>query len=187
LLGKGDGNDQLNVMFSTDGQNFGNKSVATETSPEAPSLVNHNADIFIGWKGDGNDNLNVATVTELPAPAYVFQTNISNFSVSPGDTVHCSVQYINGVAGQINFANQTTGQTTTVTLVPPRVRPSMATVWNGSWNLRTAVSPFPLFRVSRPCYSLPHLAAALTARPSGIPRMAIPGPSSTVPWFRRKL
>ena len=116
---KGDGNDQLNVMFSTDGQNFGNKSIATETSPEAPSLVNHNADIFIGWKGDGNDNLNVATVTELPAPAYVFQTNISNFSVSPGDTVHCSVQYINGVAGQINFANQTTGQTTTVTLVPP--------------------------------------------------------------------
>jgi len=116
---KGDGNDQLNVMFSTDGQNFGNKSIGTETSPEAPSLVNHNADIFIGWKGDGNDNLNVATVTELPAPAYVFQTNISNFSVSPGDTVHCSVQYINGVAGQINFANQTTGQTTTVTLVPP--------------------------------------------------------------------
>ena len=116
---KGDGNDQLNVMFSTDGQNFGNKSIATETSPEAPSLVNHNADIFIGWKGDGNDNLNVATVTELPAPAYVFQTNISNFSVSPGDTVHCSVQYINGVAGQINFAKQTTGQTTTVTLVPP--------------------------------------------------------------------
>ncbi len=116
---KGDGNDQLNVMFSTDGQNFGNKSIGVETSPEAPSLVNHNGDLFIGWKGDGNDNLNVATVTELPAPAYVFQTNITNFPVRPGDTVNCSVQYINGVAGQLNFGNQTTGQHTTITLVPP--------------------------------------------------------------------
>jgi len=116
---KGDGNDNLNVMFSTDGQNFGNKSTGFETSPEAPSLVNHNADLFIGWKGDGNDNLNVATVTELPAPDYVYQTNIANFPVKPGDTVSCSVQYINGVAGQINFANQTNGSHTTVTLVPP--------------------------------------------------------------------
>jgi len=116
---KGDGNDQLNVMFSTDGQNFGNKSIAAETSPEAPSLVTQNADIFIGWKGDGNDNLNVATVTELPAPGYVFQTNITNFPVSPGDTVNCSVQYIGRTAGQLNFANQTTGQHTSITLIPP--------------------------------------------------------------------
>jgi peptidase A4-like protein len=116
---KGDGNDQLNVMFATDGQNFGNKSIGAETSPEAPSLVSHNGDLFIGWKGDGNDNLNVATVTELPAPAYVFQTNIANFPVKPGDTVNCAVQYVSQVAGQINFANQTTGQHTSVTLLPP--------------------------------------------------------------------
>ena len=84
---KGDGNDLLNVMFSTDGVNFGNKSIGSETSPQAPSLVNHNGDLYIGWKGDGNDNLNVARVTDLPAPAYVYQTNITNFPVKPGDTV----------------------------------------------------------------------------------------------------
>ena len=116
---KGDGNDQLNVMFATDGRNFGNKSVGSETSPEAPSLVNHNGDLFIGWKGEGNDNLNVATVTDLPAPAYVYQTNIANFPVKPGDTVSCSVQYVGRKAGQINFANQTTGKHTSVTLLPP--------------------------------------------------------------------
>lgn len=116
---KGDGNDQLNVMLSPDGTNFGNKSIGFETSPEAPSLLSHNGELYIGWKGDGNDNLNVATVTDLPAPAYVYQTNISNFIVKPGDTVNCSVQYINGVAGQINFANETNGQHTSVTLVPP--------------------------------------------------------------------
>jgi hypothetical protein len=27
------------------------------------------------------------------SPSYIFQTNISNFAVSPGDTVYCSVQY----------------------------------------------------------------------------------------------
>ena len=119
LAWKGDGNDQLNVIFSTDGQTFGNKSIGAETSPEAPSLVNHNGDIYIGWKGDGNDNLNVATVTDLPAPGYVYQTNISNLPIKPGDTVSCSVQYINGAAGQINFGNQTTGKHMSVTLVPP--------------------------------------------------------------------
>ena len=116
---KGDGNDFLNVMFSTDGMNFGNKSIGGETSPEAPSLVNHNGDLYIGWKGDGNDNLNVATVTDLPAPGYVYQTNITNFPVRPGDTVNCSVQYVSSVAGQINFANQTTGQHFSITLAPP--------------------------------------------------------------------
>ena len=29
----------------------------------------------------------------LNSPSYIFQTNISNFAVSPGDTVYCSVQY----------------------------------------------------------------------------------------------
>ncbi len=116
---KGDGNDFLNLMFSSDGVNFGNKSIGSETSPEAPSLLNHNGDLYIGWKGDGNDNLNVATATDLPAPAYVYQTNINNFGVNPGDTVNCSVQYLNGVAGQINFANETTGKHISMTLVPP--------------------------------------------------------------------
>lgn len=120
LSWKGDGNDNLNVLSSSDGQNFGNKSTSVETSPESPALAAHNGNLFIGWKGDGNDNLNVATVTELPEPVYVFQTNIVNFPVNPGDTVHCSVQYINNqTAGQINFFNNTTGQQFSIVLVPP--------------------------------------------------------------------
>jgi hypothetical protein len=60
---KGDGNDNLNVMFSTNnGQTFGNKYTSGETSPQAPAICAHNGSIFIAWKGDGNDNLNVAQV-----------------------------------------------------------------------------------------------------------------------------
>jgi Peptidase A4 family len=32
------------------------------------------------------------------SPRYIFQTNISNFAVSPGDTVYCSVQYAGPMA-----------------------------------------------------------------------------------------
>jgi hypothetical protein len=54
------------------------------------------------------------------SPPYVYQTNISNFAVSPGQTVYCSVQYVNNkTAGQIYFANQTTGQHFSITLAPP--------------------------------------------------------------------
>jgi Peptidase A4 family len=54
------------------------------------------------------------------SPSYINQTNISNFPVSPGDTVYCLVQYVsNNTAGQISFANETTGQYFTITLAPP--------------------------------------------------------------------
>ncbi|HZP25038.1 MAG TPA: hypothetical protein VFB04_16455 [Terriglobales bacterium] len=60
---KGDGNDNLNVMYSTDnGVTFGHKYTSPETSPQAPALCAHNGSLYIGWKGDGNDNLNVAQV-----------------------------------------------------------------------------------------------------------------------------
>ena len=60
---KGDGNDQLNVMVSTDnGVTFHNKFISGETSPRAPALAAHNGRLFIAWKGDGNDQLNVAAV-----------------------------------------------------------------------------------------------------------------------------
>jgi hypothetical protein len=116
---KGDGNDHLNLMSSTDGQTFADKTISPETSPEAPSLAVDNGVLYIGWKGDGNDNLNVAPSVALLAPSYVWQTNIQNFPVSPGDVVNCSVQYIGTTAGQITFANQTNGKYTTVTLQPP--------------------------------------------------------------------
>ena len=63
LAWKGDGNDNLNVMFSSDnGASFGGKLISDETSPDSPALATLNDGLFISWKGDGNDNLNVAEV-----------------------------------------------------------------------------------------------------------------------------
>jgi hypothetical protein len=63
LAWKGDGNDNLNVEYSSDnGRTFGNKYTSPETSPQGPALCAHNGNLYIGWKGDGNDNLNVAQV-----------------------------------------------------------------------------------------------------------------------------
>jgi hypothetical protein len=60
---KGDGNNFLNVMYSSNGgASFGNKAISSERSPVAPSLCVHNNTIYIAWKGDGNDYLNVAKV-----------------------------------------------------------------------------------------------------------------------------
>jgi hypothetical protein len=57
---KGDGNDNLNVMVSTDkGQTFGNKFISPETSPQAPALAAHNGNLYIAWK---------ATVTTSEGP-----------------------------------------------------------------------------------------------------------------------
>ncbi|WP_146072008.1 hypothetical protein [Bryocella elongata] len=62
---KGDGNDNLNVMCSTDdGHTFINKMTSPETSPAAPSLCVHNNTLFVAWRGDGgNADLNVARVS----------------------------------------------------------------------------------------------------------------------------
>jgi hypothetical protein len=125
---KGDGNDLLNVMYSTDnGHTFGNKYTSPETSPKYPTLAVLNSSLFIGWKGDGNDFLNVSEVgidgnaiTGFTTPGYLWQTNITNFPINPGDQVSCSVQYVNNkTAGTLNFANQKTGKHFTITLVPP--------------------------------------------------------------------
>lgn len=54
------------------------------------------------------------------SPSYIYQTNIANFPVSPGQEVYCSVQYINNAtAGYIYFANESTGQHFSITLAPP--------------------------------------------------------------------
>jgi hypothetical protein len=120
---KGDGNDNLNLMYSADdGQNFGGKMISPETSSDAPAVAEHNGSLFYAWKGSGNDNLNVARVdvTGFSVPPYIFQVNIPNFPVNPGDTVFCSVQYINnGTAGHLYFANDTTGEHFSLTIAPP--------------------------------------------------------------------
>jgi hypothetical protein len=53
------------------------------------------------------------------SPPYVYQTNVQNFAVSAGQDIFCSVQYIGNTAGQIYFANETTGQHFSITLAPP--------------------------------------------------------------------
>jgi hypothetical protein len=122
LSWKGDGNDNLNVIVSgNNGQGFGSKFVSPETSPLAPALTVQNGSLFIAWKGDGNDNMNIAPVqlSGFAEPAYVNQTDIANFPVNPGDSITCSVQYIQKTAGHIYFTNQTTGQRFSVTFAPP--------------------------------------------------------------------
>ncbi|WP_415494335.1 hypothetical protein, partial [Burkholderia ubonensis] len=87
---RGDGNDNLNLMVSADdGQSFGGKMISPETSSDAPAIAEHDGSLFYAWKGDGNDNLNVARVdvTGFDVPPYIYQVNIPNFPVSPGDTV----------------------------------------------------------------------------------------------------
>jgi hypothetical protein len=79
---KGDGNDNLNVMYSADnGATFGHKYTSGETSPEAPSICVHNNRLYIAWKGDGNNHLNIAIVN-------VSGTTITGFTnkVTLGDT-----------------------------------------------------------------------------------------------------
>jgi hypothetical protein len=60
---RGDGNEQLNIMFSSDGQHFGGKFISNETSSEPPAIASTGRRLFIAWKGSGNDNLNIAQVS----------------------------------------------------------------------------------------------------------------------------
>ncbi len=63
LAWKGNGNNNLNVMYSTDdGKTFGNKYTSPEKSPESPVLCVHNGSLYIAWKGNSNNKLNVAQI-----------------------------------------------------------------------------------------------------------------------------
>lgn len=57
------------------------------------------------------------------SPAYVWQTNISNFTVNPGDSVSCFCQYVTNAqnvrSGYVSFVNHTTGSNFSITLTPP--------------------------------------------------------------------
>jgi len=87
LAWKGDGNDFLNVMYSSDnGRTFGNKYTSKETSPQAPALCVHNGNLYISWKGDGNDNLNVAQVTIAGNSITGFANKVTLGDTSPLST-----------------------------------------------------------------------------------------------------
>jgi hypothetical protein len=53
------------------------------------------------------------------SPPYIYQTNITNFPVSAGQEIYCSVQHIGNSAGHIYFANESTRQHFSLTLAPP--------------------------------------------------------------------
>ena len=106
---------------ANDGQNFGGKYLSLETSTQAPCLAVNGGNLSIAWKGKDNDNLSVAIVdlTGFSTPSYIFQTNIVNFTVKPGDTINCGVLYFGDIAGYVEMANQATGQHFSITLAPP--------------------------------------------------------------------
>ncbi len=53
------------------------------------------------------------------SPGYIYETRITNFPVSAGQQVSCTVQYVGKTAGSISFANVTTGEHFSITLAPP--------------------------------------------------------------------
>jgi len=84
LAWKGDGNDKLNVMYSTDnGHSFGHKFTSSETSPQPPALCVHNGSLYVAWKGDGNDHLNVARVALSGADITGFVGKVTLADTSP--------------------------------------------------------------------------------------------------------
>ncbi len=67
LAWKGSGNENLNLVFTTNGgRTFRGKSTFGDTSDHAPALAAHNDILFYGWTGEGDGNLNVAKVGFRP-------------------------------------------------------------------------------------------------------------------------
>ena len=128
LSWKGNGNDDLNLMQSTDGgRTFIDGFTSFETSPSSPILAVHENRLFIGWRGE-QDHLDLGVVGirdgEIvgfsPDPAYIYETNISNFPVRPADTIVAAVMYSEDfTAGYIAMGNLTTGDHFAITLAPP--------------------------------------------------------------------
>ncbi len=91
---------------------FGNNDVlqiGIEQRVSAKGVASYVA--WVEWWVAGGD------VSKFP---YIDQANIANFPVSPGQTVNCSVQYVNNkTAGLLQMINETTNQHFTITLEPP--------------------------------------------------------------------
>jgi hypothetical protein len=61
LTWTGTGNNQLNIISSTDGVSFsGGPFISAETSPDGPALQAGNGNLFTAWTGTGNNQVNVA-------------------------------------------------------------------------------------------------------------------------------
>ncbi len=53
------------------------------------------------------------------SPPYIWQTNIPNMPVKPGQSVSCAVMYVGTTAVNLAFTNNTTGVHFSITLAPP--------------------------------------------------------------------
>jgi hypothetical protein len=127
LSWKGDGNDHISLLQSTDGgKSFFGKYISPEESPSSPTLALHDGQMFIGWRQE-NDQLDVSVVgyrngaiQGFTSPPYIYQTKIKNLPVRPGDEIVCSVLYVDGNdAGWMAMGNLTTGHYVSLTLQPP--------------------------------------------------------------------
>ena len=188
LAWRGDGNDQLNVMVSSDnGRSFGRKFISGETSTEAPVLGTFNGNLMIAWKGDGNDNLNVARVNINPAP-----TGFSN-KVTLGETSPRSpaLGELNGRLylawkgdgnDQLNVIFSTDGQTFGNKSIGAETSPEAPSLvnhngdifigWKGDGNDNLNVAtvtdlPAPAMCITRLCVSNEHFQPADQARRHG--------------------
>jgi hypothetical protein len=84
LAFKGSGNENLNVMVSTDnGVTFTRKHTSNETTTDSPTLVSSGGTLYIGWKGSGNENFSVASVDVGTNSSNPQITGFSNKHTSP--------------------------------------------------------------------------------------------------------
>lgn len=126
---KGYENNYLNIAYSNDnGQSFAQRYLSPETSPASPGLANDFFYVRIAWTGSENNELNISPVMMdgdqfigFTSPAYVFPVYLSDFQVSPGDLIYCSIQYVgHNTAGQVTMANYNNiGQNVQLTIIPP--------------------------------------------------------------------
>jgi hypothetical protein len=98
LAWKGDGNDNLNVKVSTNGEaSFGSLPfTSAQTSSDAPALASDGSTLFIAWKGDSNDKLNVARVMTISVFIGRSEFTVTGSGWDPGHAVQVISNYDNG-------------------------------------------------------------------------------------------
>lgn len=86
LAFKGSGNDNINLIVSSDGRGFGGKATFGDTSSHGLSLASHQNRLYLGWKGSGNENLNVARVVLIGNTSGAFGIEGLEAKVTLGET-----------------------------------------------------------------------------------------------------
>ena len=82
LAWRGEGNDHICIMRSSDGVNWSNQHVSSENTPATPALGICNGQLFVAWRGDGNENLNVGAVALDNSKAPTSITNINVLGIT---------------------------------------------------------------------------------------------------------